>query len=64
MDEYQFNSIAKINKWIVSYHIEEIKKTCNSIKNGHVLCIENKIVKDWMNAFLNWYWIYKYSKLI
>jgi hypothetical protein len=28
-------------------------KTCNSIKIGHILCIENKIVKDFMNAFLN-----------
>jgi len=28
-------------------------KTYNSIKVGHILCIENKIVKDLMNAFLN-----------
>jgi hypothetical protein len=27
-------------------------KTCNSIKIRHILCIENKIVKDLMNAFL------------
>jgi hypothetical protein len=34
-------------------------KTCNSTKIGHILCIENKIIKDLMNTFLNWHWIYK-----
>ncbi len=49
MDDYRFNNIAKI---IVPYHIVE-KKTQNSIKIGHILCIKNKIVKDLMNAFMN-----------
>jgi hypothetical protein len=28
-------------------------KTFNSTKIGHILCNENKIVKDLMNVFLN-----------
>jgi hypothetical protein len=39
-------------------------KTSNSTKNGHNLCIENKIVKNVVNAFLNWNWIYKDSMSI
>jgi hypothetical protein len=35
------------------------KKTYNPIKIGHILCIENKNLKDLMNTFLSWYWIYK-----
>jgi hypothetical protein len=27
----------------------------NFTKIGHILCIENKIVKNLMIAFLNWY---------
>jgi hypothetical protein len=26
---------------------------------GHVWCNENEIIKDLMNEFLNWYWIYE-----
>jgi hypothetical protein len=40
-----------INKFYMII-LEKIK-TYNSIKIGHILCIENKIIKDLMNAFLN-----------
>jgi hypothetical protein len=39
-------------------------QTCNSIQIENILCNENKIVKDLMNAFFNWHWIYKDSKSI
>jgi hypothetical protein len=39
-------------------------KTCNSTKIGHILCIENKIVKDLMNAFFNLHLIFKNSRSI
>jgi len=29
------------------------RKTYNFIKIGHISCIENKFVRDLMNAFLN-----------
>jgi hypothetical protein len=28
-------------------------KICNSTKIGQILCIQNKIIKDLMNAFFN-----------
>ncbi len=34
-------------------------KSCNFKKIGHLLCTENKIVKNLMNAFLNCHQIYK-----
>jgi hypothetical protein len=47
MDDYHFGNIEKKLK----NHVKG-KKTCNSTKIGHILCIENKIVKDLINAFL------------
>jgi hypothetical protein len=38
-------------------------KTCNFTKTEHILCIENKIVKDSMITFLNWHWIYEDFKV-
>jgi hypothetical protein len=39
-------------------------KNCNSLKNGHILSIENKIVNDLMSSFLNRHWIHKGSRSI
>ncbi len=39
-------------------------KTYNSKKIEHILCIEDKIIKDLMNAFLNGHWIKKEIKSI
>ncbi len=55
MNDYWFNNITKLNSNFLPNHIGEII-TCNSTKTVHIVCIENKIVKDLMNAFLNWYW--------
>ncbi len=52
MDDYHFSNIAKKKNLIIFDHVGEIK-TCNSIKTLHIICNENKIVKDLMNAFLN-----------
>jgi hypothetical protein len=38
---------------ILTNNIGEIKLAILHKKNGHILCNENKIVKDLMNAFLN-----------
>jgi hypothetical protein len=48
MDDYHFSNIGKIYLIILG-KIE----TCNPTKIRHILCNENKIVKDVMNAFLN-----------
>ncbi len=61
IDDYHFSNITKINLNFVPNDIGENIKTCNFKKIGHILCIENKIIKDLMNAFLNWHWIYKDS---
>jgi hypothetical protein len=52
MDDYILATTQKeINK---SYLIILGKiQTYNSTKIGHILCIENKIVNDLINAFLN-----------
>ncbi len=52
MDDYHFSNITKIDKKLHLIILGKIK-TCNSKKKIHILCIENKIVKDLMNAFLN-----------
>ncbi len=52
MDDYHFSNIANIKKYIYLIMLGKIK-TCNSTKKLHILCNENKIVKDLMNAFLN-----------
>ncbi len=54
MDDYHFDNIEKLNKTFVPNHIGEIKNT-QFYKIGHILCNKNKIVKDLMNAFLNWH---------
>jgi len=52
MDDYHFSNIKKkLKKNLLNP--TKGKKTCNFRKIGHILCIENKIVKDLMNAFLN-----------
>jgi hypothetical protein len=51
-DDCPFNNIAKIYKTFVLHHIGEFF-FCNFIKIGHILCNENKIVNELMNAFLN-----------
>jgi hypothetical protein len=58
MDDYHFSNIAKkINKLYIII-LGKIK-IYNSIEIRHILCNENKLVKDLMNAYLNWHWIYK-----
>jgi len=52
MNDYQFNNITKLNSNFKPNRIGEII-TCNSTKIVHILCIENKLVKDLMNAYLN-----------
>jgi hypothetical protein len=52
MDDYHFNNIAKINKKLYLIILGKIK-IYNFIGIRHILCNENKIVKDLMNAYLN-----------
>ncbi len=50
MDDHHFSNMIKKKKKKLPNHIGENKIPK---KLGHVLCIENKIIKDLMNAFLN-----------
>jgi hypothetical protein len=52
MDDYHFSNITKIK---IKMYLMILGKMIiyNFIKIGHILCNENKIVKDLMNAFLN-----------
>jgi len=50
MDDHHFNNIKKNKTYLIILGKIE---TCNSTKIRHILCNENKIVKDIMNAFFN-----------
>ncbi len=52
MDDYHFGNIAKIKKKLYLIILGKIK-IYNSTKIRHILCNENKLVKDLMNAYLN-----------
>jgi flagellin-specific chaperone FliS len=50
MDDYHFNNIAKKIKELYLVILGKIK-AWNFRKNGHILSVENKILKDLMNVF-------------
>jgi hypothetical protein len=50
MDDYYSSNIAKINKYLYLMILRKIK-IYKFIEIGHILCNENKIVKDLVNAF-------------
>jgi hypothetical protein len=52
MDDYHFSNIVRIN---IFFNLMILGKIIiyNFIEIRHILCNENKIVKDLMNAFLN-----------
>jgi hypothetical protein len=52
MDDYHFSNIAKIFKKLYLIILGKIK-TSSFTNIGNILCNENKIIKDLMNAFLN-----------
>jgi len=53
MDDDHFNNIKENKFKIFNLVILGKIKSCNSTKIGHILCMENEIVKDLMNTFLN-----------